>query len=176
MNLTENQTEPKKEEKKQGLSLDIGGTKIDVANMLPAISKIYVQWKWVAPLVGFDIPPQVDEALTTLAQGGKLTPEQISGFKTMSETMERGVGEPVLTKQLAEDAYLMHKDGMGTREIAEQFTKDGSPCSHSTIARWINIVDAEKRFSRIAKIIRIGKIAGFIGLMALMFVIGKFLF
>lgn len=167
-------SEKPKEEKK-----DADAFKIDMRTILPTVAKLYQQWNWVIPLVGFDVPPQVHKALITIAQGGELTPEQMQGFKNMAQNMEAmtpRVGEPVLTRQLAEDAYLMHKDGMGTREIAEQFTKEGNPCSHSTIARWINMIDAEKRFSKIARIIRIGKFLGFAGIIALAFLIGKMLF
>lgn len=170
--------EAKKEEKKTGMQtkLKIGDFEIDVTKILPTIAGIYKQFNWVIPLVGFDVPPQVHQALITIAEGGNLSPDQLQQFKTMAETMERNVGEPVMTRHLAEDAWLMHQDGMGTREIAEELTKSGSPCSHSTVARWINIVDAEKRFSRIARIIKIGKILGFAGLIALAFIIGKIFF
>jgi len=152
---------------------------LDMNKILPTIANLYKQLGWTIPIIeklsGYKIPPEIITALDTLATGKPLSPEQMQNLKTQVETMQPGVGEPVMTRHLAEDAWLMHEDGMGTREIAEAFTKQGSPCSHSTVARWINLMDAEKRFSRIAKLIKFGKIAGFIGLMALMFVIGKFL-
>jgi len=168
-------TEEKPKEEKPATPFNI-----DINKVLPTIASLYKQLGWTIPIIekmsGYKIPPEIITALNTLSTGGTLSPEQMLNLRTQIETMEPGVGEPVMTRHLAEDAWLMHEDGMGTREIAEEFTKKGSPCSHSTVARWINIIDAEKRFSRVAKIIRFGKIAGFIGVMALMFVIGKFLF
>jgi len=148
---------------------------IDLAKIMPQIGKIYMQFHWLIPLTGFKVPPEIDIALREAAEGKPLSPEQIQQFQNQVETMSPAVGEPVLTRQLAEDAWLMHKDGMGTREIAEQFTKEGSPCSHATIARWVNLIDAEKRFGKIARLIKIGKFLGYAGIIILAVVIGKFI-
>jgi hypothetical protein len=123
----------------------------------------------------FKIPPEIIAGLDSLASGKPLTAEQMQAMKTTIETMQPAVGEPVMTRQLAEEAYLMHKDGMGTREIAEQFNKEGNPCSHATVARWINAIDAEKRFGKIARLIQIGKIAGFIAIIIVAMLIGKYI-
>lgn len=147
---------------------------IDLSKILPQIATFYTQFSWVAPMLGFKVPPEVDTALRSIATGKPPSPEEMQLIKNQVETMTPGVGEPVLTRQLAEDAWLMHKDGMGTREIAEQFTKDGSPCSHATIARWINLIDTEKRFGKIARLIKIGKIAGFIGIIIVAMLIGRY--
>jgi len=162
------------EEKPKQEQASADAFKIDIRNILPTIANLYRQFHWIIPLVGLDVPPQVHEALISIAEGKNIDAQKMMQLKAMAETMPR-IGEPVLTRQLAEDAWLMHKDGMGTREIAEEFTKRGNPCSHSTVARWINMIDAEKRFSKIARIIRIGKILGFIGIMAIAVLIGKFL-
>jgi len=153
---------------------------IDLNTILPTIANLYRQFSWAIPMIenmaGFKIPPEILMSLNALAEGKPLSPEQMQQMKTTIETMQPTVGEPVLTRKLAEDAYVLHQEGMGTREIAEQFTKDGSPCSHATVARWVNAIDAEKRFGKIARLIRIGKIAGFIGILALAFWLGSKLF
>lgn len=154
---------------------------IDLNKILPTIAQLYKQFGWAMPIiekyVGFKIPPEVKASLEMLAEGKSLSPDQMQQLQTGIETMQPQVGEPVLTKQLAEAAWLLHtKEGMGTREIAEQFTKDGSPCSHTTIARWVNMVDAEKHFGKIARAIQIGKFLGLAGIIALAFAIGHFLF
>jgi len=148
---------------------------IDLMKIMPQIATAYTQFGWVISLMGFKVPPEVDAALRSIASGKPPSPEEMQLIKNQVETMSPAVGEPVLTRQLAEDAWLMHKDGMGTREIAEEFTKKGSPCSHATVARWINLIDTEKRFSKIARLIKIGKFLGFAGIIVLAIVIGKFI-
>jgi hypothetical protein len=149
---------------------------IDLAKLMPQIAQYYVQFGWVASLMGLKVPPEVDRALRSIASGKPPSAEEMQMIKNQVETMQGVVGEPVMTRQLAETAWYLHtKEGMGTREIAEQFAKDGSPCSHTTVARWINMVDAEKRFGKIARLIQIGKILGFAGIVALAIIIGKFL-
>jgi len=150
---------------------------IDVRTILPTIAKMYSQFHWIIPMLGFNVPPEIHQTLISIAEGKPLSPEQVQQLKTQAEAMKPMVGEPVMTRQLAETAWYLHyKEGMGTREIAEQFTKDGNPCSHATVARWINAIDMEKRYGRIARLIQIGKILGFAGLMFLAFWIGKTFF
>ncbi len=154
---------------------------IDLAKIMPTIASLYKQFGWLIPIAekmgGFKIPTEIIASLNMLAEGKTLTPEQIEQMKTSIENIQPAVGEPVMTKHLAEAAWFLHyKEGMGTRQIAEQFTRDGSPCSHATVARWINMIDAEKRFGRIARIIQITKILGFIGIIILSFWIGKTFF
>ena len=101
----------------------------------------------------------------------------MQSFKALAEGMTPAIGEPVMTRALAETAWFLHyKEGMGTREIAEQFTKDGSPCSHATVARWINAVDAQRRFSKIATMLRIGKFLGFVAIIVVAWFIGRTFF
>jgi hypothetical protein len=154
---------------------------VDLSKILPTIANLYKQFSWAIPMIetmtGFKVPPQIIASLNALAEGKPLTPQDMETLKTSIETMQPAVGEPVMTKELAESAWFLHtKEHMGTREIAEQFTKDGSPCSHTTVARWINAVDAEKRFGKIARLLRIGKLLGFIGILFLAFWIGKTFF
>jgi len=136
---------------------------VDVNKFLTVIAGFYKQFSWTLPLIerfgGVKIPREIITALDSLASGKPLTPEQMLEMKTSIEGMQPAVGEPVMTRSLAQTAWWLHyKEGMGTRDIAEQFTKDGSPCSHATVARWINMIDEERRFSRIAMLISIGKI------------------
>jgi hypothetical protein len=154
---------------------------IDLTKIMPTIANLYKQFSWAIPIIekmtGYKIPAEIITALNTLSEGKPLTPEQMQAMRTSIETMQPQVGEPVMTRQLAETAYFLHtKEGKGTREIAEMFTKDGNPCSHATVARWINIIEQEKRFGKIARAIQIAKIAGFIGIIALAFWIGKTFF
>jgi len=149
---------------------------IDLAKLMPQIATYYVQFGWIAGMMGLKVPPEVDTALRSIATGKPPSPEEMQMIKNQVETMQGVVGEPVLTQQLAETAWFLHtKEGMGTREIAEQFTKEGSPCSHTTIARWINLIDAQKRFGKVARLIQIGKFLGFAGIIVLAVIIGKFI-
>ena len=149
---------------------------IDLSKIMPQIATAYTQYSWILGLTGFKVPPEVDTALRSIATGKPPSPEEMQLIKNQVETMEGVVGEPVMTRQLAETAWFLHtKEGMGTREIADQFKKDGSPCSHTTVARWINMVDAEKRFGKVARLIKIGKIVGYAGIVALAIIIGKFI-
>jgi len=147
-----------------------------VQTWLTQIAKYYTAFKWLLPLVGLEIPPQADVLLTTIANEGKVTPESFEKLKQTIGEMKPAIGEPVLTHQLAEVAYRMHKEGMSLRDIAEEFTKQGNPCSHATIARWINMIEAEKKTSRIMLIIRIAKITVISIAIVLAFLIGAFFF
>jgi len=154
---------------------------IDLLKIMPTIAKYYTQFSWVMPLVGFKVPPQVDQALRRIALGEQPTQEQLEAIKGEVETLAPAVGEPVLTRELAEDAWeLAHqinpKTGRrwGTRDIAELFTQEGNPCSHATVARWIEVIDTGKRFSRVARLMQIGKIAGFVGIIVAAVLIGHY--
>ena len=159
---------------------------IDLNKILPAIAQASKQFGWALPMLekwgGFKIPPEIIASLNAFAEGRTLSPQEMQQMKETIETMQPAVGEPVLTRELAEDAWeLAHqinpKTGRrwGTRDIAELFTQEGNPCSHATIARWIEVIDTGKRFSKVARLIQIGKIAGFIGIIVLAIIIGKFL-
>jgi hypothetical protein len=59
---------------------------------------------------------------------------------------KRDIGIPVLTEKLALEAYDLHYNkGMSMRTIAEQFTEQGNPCSHATVARYVQIIELEKK-------------------------------
>lgn len=153
---------------------------IDLAKILPMIIQYYKQFSWAIPIIekmgGFHIPREILKSLDSLASGKPLSAEEMATFTTELEQMKPAVGEPVMTRSLAQTAWFLHyKEGMGTRDIAEQLTKDGSPCSHATVARWINALDEEKRFGNIARIIGIGKLLGYAGIVALAFFIGHWL-
>jgi hypothetical protein len=147
-----------------------------VQTWLTQIAKYYTAFKWLLPMLGLEIPPQADILLTTIANEGKVTPESFEKLKQTIGEMKPAIGEPVLTRQLAEIAYRMHKEGMSLRDIAEEFTKQGNPCSHATIARWINMIEAEKKTSRVMLIIRIVKITAISIAIVLAFLIGVFFF
>ena len=151
---------------------------IDIRNIGPMIGNLYNQYGWILKIIGLKLPREAEMGLTILGKGANMTKEEAEQLQAQFQGKgpEPGVGEPVMTMQLAEEAYMLHKQGMGTREIADQFTKEGSPCSHATVARWINMVDQEKRFGRIALLIRFGKIAGFIGIIAAAVLIGHWFF
>jgi len=149
--------------------------------ILPTIAQLYRQFGWALPMIekwaGFKMPPEIIASLNALAEGRQLSPQETQQMKETIETMQPAVGEPVLTRSLARTAWFLHyKEGMGTRDIAEQFTKDGSPCSHATVARWINMVDEEMRFSRIAKLMKIAKFLAYAGLLVAAVMIGKTFF
>lgn len=144
-------------------------------------AQMYMAYKpalrWIAPMIGFKIPKELDQFLTEVATGQatgqELTENQVNEFQNTVDTQPR-VGEPVMTFKMAKDAWLMHNDGMGTREIAQEFTRLGSPVSHATVARWINEYDEWASSSKVLKIRRIGKYLGIAGLIALWTLIIKF--
>ena len=153
---------------------------IDLAQILPTITEYYKKFSWAIPifekLAGIKIPREILQGLDSLASGKPLSVEDMAKLQTGLEGMKPAVGEPVMTRSLAQTAWFLHyKEGLGTRDIAEQLTKDGSPCSHATVARWINAIDEEKRFSKIALFIRILKFSGYAGIVALAVFIGHWL-
>jgi hypothetical protein len=136
---------------------------------LADIAKKYVAYRpvlgWVSPMFGFKIPKELDEMMSMIASGGQPTQDQLNQVQGMinspgSAPAQIGVGEPVMTFKMAKDAYLMHQDGMGTREIAETFTAQGSPVSHATVARWINDYDEMMQSNKTLKLMRFAKLAG----------------
>ena len=158
---------------------------IDLNKILPTIAQAYKQFGWALPMLekwgGFKIPPEIIASLNALSEGRQLSPQEMQQMKETIETMQPAVGEPVLTRELAEDAWeLAHqinpKTGRrwGTRDIAELFTQEGNPCSHATIARWIEVIDTGKRFSKVARLIKAGKILGFVGIIVAAVLIGHY--
>jgi hypothetical protein len=153
---------------------------VDLAKILPTITEYYKRFSWAIPILekfgGFKIPREILQGLDSLASGKPLSAEDMAKLQDGIEQMKPSVGDPVMTRSLAQTAWFLHyKEGMGTRDIAEQFTKDGSPCSHATVARWINALDEEKRYSKIALFLRIGKLLGYVGIVALALLIGHWL-
>lgn len=143
------------------------GLNIPIAQ-IKQLANMYMQWKWIAPIVGVKIPTELDQILTHVAKGGEATPEEIAKLQETMQGLGSGapqpnVGEPVLTRHIARSAWDMHyNEGLSFREIADILTKDGYPCSHATVCRYIEEVDNEMRFSRIARLVKIGKIAGIV--------------
>jgi len=125
---------------------------IDLMSYLPLIAKYYQSFHFILPILGIDLPPEAHKILMSIAKGEQPNMEEIQALK---QNVDREIGEPVMTRQLAEEAYYLHeREGMGTREIAEYFTKQGSPMSHATVARYINMVDMEKRASKMGLVFR----------------------
>jgi len=161
---------------------------IDLNKILPTIAQAYKQFGWALPMLekwgGFKIPPEIIASLNALSEGRTLSPQEMQQMKETIETMQPAVGEPVLTRYLAEDAWELHqqinpKTGKrwGTRDIAELFTSEGNPCSHATIARWIEMIAEQKKFGKIARLISIGKFMLLTVLPAVIaFIIGKTFF
>lgn len=159
------------EKKAEGITFNLD----QVTNLVKALMPYYPMVKMGARLMGVKIPPEIDEFLVSI-QSGK--PPDLDKLRLLAETAETKVGEPVMTRQLAEEAYFLHtSEGMGTRAIADHFTnKLKSPCSHATVARWINMIDMQRRASKIGKIYRIAKYAGFAGIIALSAYLGSLFF
>lgn len=147
--------EKKDEPKKDQLTVTIDQLQGIVKTLLP----YYPMVKWGARLMGVKIPPEIDEMLTAIQKGEM---PDLDKLKALGETVSPGIGEPVLTRPLAEEAWYLHNvEKMGTREIADYFTNERKcPCSHATVARWINLVDQDKRASRVGTIVSIVKYAG----------------
>lgn len=140
-------------------------------------AQMYMAYKpalrWIAPMIGFKIPKELDQFLTEVATGQEKTETEVTEFQNTVDTQPR-VGEPVMTFKMAKDAWLMHNDGIGTRDIALEFTRLGSPVSHATVARWINEYDEWASSNKVMKVRRIGKWLGIAGLFALWTLIIKF--
>jgi hypothetical protein len=152
--------EPKKE-------FQLGEWKIDVMKIMPTIAKLYSQFHWIIGLTGYNVPPEVHKALITLAKGENMTPEEMQTLQKevegMTQTIQPQIGEPVLTEDLAKDAWEMHyKEGKSFRQIAEILTKEGYPCSHATIARYVEMVNMAMKANKMIKLFRIARIASYI--------------
>lgn len=146
-----------------------------INNIVKAFMPYYPLVKMGARLMGVKIPPELDEFMRSIQSG---EPPDLEKLQALGESMERKVGEPVLTRSLAEEAYyLHHTEQMGTRQIAEYLTNERDcPCSHATVARWINIIDAEKQASKVGKIYSILKYGGIAVLCVVCTILGsKFL-
>jgi hypothetical protein len=123
---------------------------------------IKIGTKWA----GIDIPPEIDEIIIARQQGREV---DLNKLEHALSTVKPKIGEPVMTRALAGEAWYLHyKEGMGTREIADYFTNERKcPCSHATVARWINTVDMERSASKVEAIVKVFKYGIIAGLIAL---------
>lgn len=147
-----------------------------VTKIIRSFTPYYGMIKFAARLAGVKIPSEIDEVIDTINKGETpdLTKLQDLGERLSAEQPK--VGETVTTRYLAYEAHRLHyQERMGTREIADFLTKEGSPCSHSTVARMIQEVDAELEASKRGRIVSILKYAGIAGAMIVSMLIGKFL-
>lgn len=143
----------------------------DPAQTRPTIPEYYKKFSWAIPILerlgGFKIPIEIKQGLEAFASGKPLTAEDMAKLQTGLQQMIFTAGE-VMTRPLAQTAWHLHyKEGLGFQDIAEQFAKDGIPCTDATVARWINDIDEKKRFGKTALFIRIGKFLGYAGIVAL---------
>ncbi len=157
-------SEKKRPEDKSEDKIVINKKTID--GILNLIVGYYPMIKVGAKWVGIDIPPEIDEIISARQKGEDV---DLTKLQAAMSKVEARVGEPVMTRALAEEAWFLHyREHMGTRQIADYFTNErGSPCSHATVARWINMIEMEKSASKVESIIRIAKYAAIAGLIAL---------
>ena len=131
---------------------------IDLTKLMPQIAQYYVQFGWIAGMMGLKVPPEVDTALRSIATGKPPSPEEMQLIKNQVETMQPAIGEPVLGHDIALDAWEMHyKNDKSYREIAEILTKEGYPCSHATVQRYCTLIDMERQTSKILKLVKVAK-------------------
>jgi len=140
---------------------------IDLNRVLPTIAGLYKQFSWAIPIIekmsGMKIPQEIIVALDALSKGEQISPEQMQQLKSSIETMQPAIGEPVLTQNIALDAWEQHyKEGKSFRQIAETLTREGYPCSHATVARYVEMIDMQKKASKVIKLVRAVKIASYI--------------
>jgi hypothetical protein len=124
-------------------------------------SKYHGLVKWGARMAGYKIPREIDELMDELNKEGA-NPETLQRLERVAggraeygpqqeewqppgqEIVQPRIGERVLTRDLAYRAWLMNKkQGISLREIALHFTNEGYPCSHATVAEYVNQVDEE---------------------------------
>jgi len=127
-------------------------------NAVKTLARYYTQFSWLMPtlakITGNKIPPELDMAMKALAASDD--PAAVQNLQQLAlgqkdpyniqqqEIPQPRIGEPVLTQDLAWRAWqLHHEQGLSLREIAAYFTNElGAPCSHATIANYINEIDA----------------------------------
>lgn len=123
------------------------------------LARYYCQFSWLIPMIaratGQKVPPELDQALKAIANSDD--PNAMQNLQRMAqgqndpyniqaqEIPEPRIGERVLTQDLAQRAWdLYHKQGLSLREIAAYFTNElGAPCSHATIASYIQAIDED---------------------------------
>jgi len=176
----------------QGSKIDL--TNLNVIEYLPKVAEFWGKIKWLVPVIEmlghFKLPKEVTKALDEISdsvkEGKEVSTDSITKALETARTNPDGtqildtpdaeIGEPVMTWNLARQAYYLHyDDNMGTRQIAEMFTKEGNPVSHATVARWILWVEEEIQKSKTLKLKRIGKYGAIIGALAVAFTIGAYL-
>jgi hypothetical protein len=130
--------------------------------MMAPIAQMYMQFRPFAPLimkvarVKYKIPPELDDAMEALAAGGdaralkklaesrkeemeNVGPNVPNVYGLPGEVPPDEPGSPVMTDDMAEQAFYMHtQKRMGTLQIAQYFTDRGSPVSKATVARYID--------------------------------------
>jgi hypothetical protein len=153
---------------------------LDPQQIIQTVQKyapMYRQYHGLLSLVGIKLPPELHKALMSLGGLPQGQGEQglAENFQEQPELPEPEVAGTVMTHHLAEIAYQLHMEGMGTREIAEQFTKEGNPVSYTTISRWILGVEEERKANKLLKLIRIGRYSFFVAIWALSLALMHFL-
>lgn len=170
--------EKKKDDKKSPEMVEkITFTLEQVQKILKQVLPYYPAVKWGARIFGYKIPDEVDEIVESIKKGEPPDMEKLQRLGEQMNVPEPKVGEPVLTRRLAEEAYFLHYGAgqMSTREIAEEFTRRGNPCSHATVARWIGMVENERAMDKVARVRSILKYVAIIGAMIGSMLVGKFL-
>jgi hypothetical protein len=69
---------------------------------------------------------------------------------------------------------MHYKQGMSFRQIAETLSKEGYPCSHATVARYVEMIDQSKKMSKVLKLVKFARIASYIVPPLIAFWIGTF--
>lgn len=143
------------------------------------LAKYYCQFSWLIPMIaratGQKVPPELDTALKAIANSDD--PDAVQNLQRMAqgqqqdpyniqqaEIPEPRIGERVLTQDLAQRAWdLYHKQGLSLREIAAYFTNElGAPCSHATVASYIQAIDDELNEHRHDTAKTVGKAAALV--------------
>lgn len=110
--------------------------------------------KTVGGLIGFKIPAEIDNMLVNIANGGSVDQQQIQGALNGQQVLAPGelptpqIGERVGTHYMAAIAYQMQREGISLREIAEDFTRQGNPISHATVASMIYEYEEEMQLDK----------------------------
>jgi hypothetical protein len=141
--------------------------------MLKPLANWYTSLRPLAPFImrmariKVKIPPELDEAMAYLAASGN--PEMLkrlaAGQQQTMDMERRGPGyyappqeytegeyevppdepgSPVMTHDMAEEAYFLHtQKHMGSLQIAQHFAQHGSPVSKATVTRYIEDIRQE---------------------------------
>lgn len=147
-------------------------------NAVKTLARYYTQFSWIIPtlakMTGNKIPPEFDQAMRALAASDD--PGAVQNLQALAmgqkdpyniqqqEIPEPRIGEPVLTRDLAWRAWQLHyEQDLSLREIAAYFTNElGAPCSHATIANYINEIDEVMEENKGARTKTVLKVFGFV--------------